>query len=57
MVHVVLYMVAHPGRYWRGKPLQELTDDYRSNPEAGLGERKRDVETEGRDMSDCGKNI
>ena len=50
-------MVAHPGRYWRGKPLQELTDDYRSNPEAGLGERKRDVETEGRDVSDCGKNI
>lgn len=48
-------MVAHPGRFWQGKLLQELMDDYRSNTEAGMGERKRDVETEERNMSDCGK--
>ena len=50
-------MVAHPGRYWQGKLLQELMDDYRSNTEAGIRERKRDVEPEERNMSDCGEKI
>lgn len=55
LVYIILYMVVDPGRYWQGKLLQEPKDDSRSNTEAGMRERKRDVEMKEGTHQICGK--
>lgn len=55
LVYIILYTVVDPGRYWQGKLLQEPMDDSRSNTEAGMRERKRDVEMKEGTRQICGK--